>query len=253
MKIVVLATEGVSTWMLINALRKDYPHLKLVFELPVSRARIMWRRLRQLGIAKVFGQCLFLLCLPILRRESGTRALELMEKAGFSNRQPLDVFLLRFISINSDACISWLSEESPDVVILNGTRIASPGLLAASDSVYLNTHCGITPAYRGIHGGYWAVYQTDLKNAGVTIHIVDKGIDTGTIVSQASIEIDEEDNFATYPIKQYIAGIPLMLQALKDLAEGRSMPRIQKNLPSVLWHHPTLLQYLFARWFRGIR
>ena len=253
MKIVVLATEGASTWLLINALRKDYPDLKLVFELPVSRVRIMWRRLWRLGIAKVFGQCLFVLYLPILRRESKTHALELIEKAGFSNRPPSDLFLLRFISINSEACISWLSAECPDVVILNGTRIASPGLLAASDAVYLNTHCGITPAYRGVHGGYWAVYQRDQKNTGVTIHTVDKGIDTGAIVFQANIEIDEEDNFFTYPIKQYIAGIPLMRQALKNLAEGRPILGVQKNLPSVLWHHPTLLQYLFARWFRGIR
>ena len=40
-------------------------------------------------------------------------------------------------------------------------------------------HAGITPQYRGVHGGYWAVVNNDPEHCGVTIHFVDKGIDTG--------------------------------------------------------------------------
>ena len=49
-------------------------------------------------------------------------------------------------------------------MILNGTRIVSKKVISSIGCLFINTHCGITPKYRGVHGGYWAIYNNDLNN-----------------------------------------------------------------------------------------
>src|SRR5438093_9923670 len=53
-------------------------------------------------------------------------------------------------------------------VVVNGTRIISEAVLTASDAVFINMHAGITPKYRGVHGGYWALYNGDGEAASST-------------------------------------------------------------------------------------
>lgn len=253
MKLVVLATDSPSTWMMVNALREDHPNLRVVIENPISRLMLLKRRMARIGVVKVVGQILFMLYLPVLKRWSAKRIRVLVASAGLSTEPLSNVSITRFDSVNSQACIDWLHQEQPSVVVLNGTRIVSPALLASCNAIFLNTHCGITPAYRGVHGGYWALVCGDLENVGVTVHLVDAGVDTGGIVFQAAIEIDEQDNFLTYPVKQYIAGIPLMRRAIADVISGNLRMHRRDDLPSAIWHHPTLWQYLWARLRRGVR
>ncbi len=253
MKLVVLATDSSSTWMMVNALRMDYPHLKVVIEEPISIFLLLKKRVARIGISKVLGQMLFMLCIPLLRRLSYKHIKSLIKSAGLSTRQPAELSIARFESVNSQSCIEWLSIEHPTVVVLNGTRIVSPALLASCNAVFLNTHCGITPAYRGVHGGYWALERGDCDNVGVTVHLVDAGVDTGSIIYQDTIMVDEEDNFVTYPVKQYISGIPLMRRAISDAISSNLRPYRRDDLPSAIWHHPTVWKYIWARLRHGVR
>ena len=154
--------------------------------------------------------------------------------------------------MNSSACTDWLRAEQPDVVILNGTRIVSHAVLTCCQATFLNTHCGITPKYRGVHGGYWAFASGDAAHAGVTVHVVDSGIDTGGVIYQGIIERDEADNFCSYPVRQYLVGIPLMLKALREVANGSLRTR-DNELPSQLWFHPTVWQYFYGRFVKGVK
>jgi len=251
-KIIVLATASTSTWLLVNSLKESYLDIQVGIERPVSRWMLMRRRVGHVGVWRVFGQILFILFSIWLRRSSRQRVKTLINNAGLSIFKPEVLNVRNFDSVNSEACVSWLISEAPDVVIINGTRIVSSVVLDCSDAVFLNIHCGITPAYRGVHGGYWALQRQDAENAGVTVHLVDSGVDTGGVLYQAAIDVDQYDNFITYPVKQYIVGIPLMKQALKDVAEGRVKVIVRDDLSSAIWQHPTLWQYLKDRWFRGV-
>jgi folate-dependent phosphoribosylglycinamide formyltransferase PurN len=253
MKIVILAQDSASTWMMVNALRHDYPELKVLIEQGESRATLLRRRAARKGFWEVFGQVLFMSSVPLMCASGKQRRRELIAAAGLSAERPEAVPTHHVESVNSQECIDLLATERPDVVVVNGTRIISAKVLAACDAVFLNTHCGITPAYRGVHGGYWALFQNDAANAGTTVHLVNQGIDTGDIVYQQRIDIDAQDNFLTYPVKQYIVGIPLMRRALDDVRNNRLRTTSRGDLPSALWLHPTLWQYLGARLFRGVR
>lgn len=253
MKIAVLAQDSASTWMMVNALRSTWPDISVMIEQPVSRRVLLERRAARLGVLPVLGQVLFMALAPLLGAAARKRRQELISGAGLCTERPDDLAISECASVNSADCIAWLRALQPDVVVVNGTRIISADVLAASGARFLNTHCGITPAYRGVHGGYWALYSNDRANAGVTVHLVNSGIDTGDILYQQAIEIDADDNFMTYPVKQYIAGIPLMVKAIGDIAAGRVQAFKRSDLSSALWHHPTLWQYLHGRLFRGVR
>ena len=156
-------------------------------------------------------------------------------------------------SVNSDATICELQRLSPRVVIVNGTRIIQDRILKSVDAIFLNIHAGITPMYRGVHGGYWALASQDPNNCGVTVHRVDRGIDTGSIVSQRTITPTTEDSFATYPFLQVASAIPILEQAVRDALAGRLSDLAPPPGKSQLWTHPTAFEYLRNRikWASG--
>ena len=61
--------------------------------------------------------------------------------------------------------------------MVNGTRIISSRVLDSIGCPIINTHAGITPRYRGVHGGYWALAEGHPEEVGTTVHLVDKGIE----------------------------------------------------------------------------
>lgn len=253
MKLIVLAQDGPSTWMLVNALRQEYADLQVGIEDSESSYLMMRRRVRRKGVWPVLGQILFIFLVRYICRSGLARKEQLSAASGLDPQRPKDLSFRRFNSANTPDCQAWLREERPDVVVINGTRILSNELLRSSQALVLNIHCGITPAYRGVHGAYWALYRNDPGNAGVTVHVVDAGIDTGDIVYQETIQLDGQDNFLTYPVKQYISGITLMKKALRDVSAGQLRTSARDDLPSAIWQHPTIWQYLRARWSRGVR
>jgi folate-dependent phosphoribosylglycinamide formyltransferase PurN len=253
MKIVILATDSTSTWMVVNALKEDYPDLIVALEQPISRYRLLRNRVRKQGVVRVFGQFLFIIYLKLLGWRSQRRISRLIEAAGLFPMRPVDVSIVKFLSANSKECQDWLLSQAPDVVVVNGTRILAQKTLSASSAVFLNTHCGITPAYRGVHGAYWALAGGDTQHAGVTVHVVDIGVDTGDIVYQDTIKVDSEDNFLTYPIHQYSAALPLLKAAIQNVSNGTLRAYQRNDLPSAVWYHPTIWNYLYTLCRRGVR
>lgn len=88
-------------------------------------------------------------------------------------------------------------------------------------------------------------------NAGVTVHLVDQGVDTGGVLYQAAIKPEFADCFSTHPTLHLAAGLPLLKRAVQDARAGRLVVRIP-GLSSELFYHPTLWQYLRA-YVRGVR
>jgi folate-dependent phosphoribosylglycinamide formyltransferase PurN len=252
-RIILIGTDCTTTWMMVNALRKDYPDLIVAVEKPVHRSIIIKRRIARLGLIKVFGQLLFILLISIIKYFNTNRLQSLITSTGLSSEVPKDLILNHFSSVNSNEFISWLRFIQPKVVIINGTRIISKKVLNSTKAVFLNTHCGITPAYRGVHGAYWALTLGDNNNVGVTIHIVDEGIDTGSILFQEKIQIENYDNFLTYPIKQYLIGTTLMKRAVKEVVAGHTLKYNREDLISKIWHHPTIWVYLWNYFRYGVR
>lgn len=244
-EVALLCGAGDSSTAIANALRREFGDVGIVVERKEPRLRFLKRRLKRLGAATVAGQLAFAALVPLLRRASRARIGEIADEAGLDLDRSVLEAGWRVRSVNAPEVVDWLRRERPRVVVVNGTRIIARRVIEATDASFVNTHCGIAPEYRGAHGGYWALYRSDAERCGVTVHLVDSGIDTGGILAQARIEPGPRDNFATYPYLQLAAGLPLLIEAVRDALEGRLEPT-SRQAESGLWYHPTLWQYLAA-------
>jgi methionyl-tRNA formyltransferase len=253
-KITVLAGRGQSSFILINRLiDAGYRELDVIFEAPPSRKAMLRNRARRLGWMTAFGQLLFIVGVaPVLRRRAARRVSAILEEHGLRADLPDPSLCRQVASVNDPEVVAHLAAAAPDVVLVNGTRIIRTPVLEATPAPFINTHVGITPRYRGVHGGYWALWSGDAANFGVTVHLVDKGVDTGQVLYQARPAPTDEDDFATYPVLQQAASFPGLLAILADLSSGRGLsPRPASPESGRQWYHPTIVQYLGGR-LRGV-
>ena len=252
-KVILLVGKSESSKLIFNGIKDHFHMEKVIIEEPVLKKVLLKRRVKRIGLAAVIGQVFFILYNELwLKKRSRTRIKEIKHNLRLNDENIDKSIVSEVDSINSKETIRLLKEFQPDVVVVNGTRIIKKQILEAIEAPFINTHSGITPKYRGVHGGYWALTENDLEHCGVTIHLVDTGIDTGGILYQGLINPSSEDNFNTYPYLQIAVAIPLMNQAINDVAQ-RSHTTKDVNLPSKLWSHPTILEYLNHRIFQGVK
>jgi folate-dependent phosphoribosylglycinamide formyltransferase PurN len=251
-RIVMLCGNGQSSRIMYNGLAPYVDVECVIVENKQSSKTLIQGRMKKLGILKTSGQLLFLIVNKLLIKISRARIKQLISDYGL-NTEPFPNQLTKTIdSINSEEVVSLLKKINPDAVVVNGTRIISKSVLSAINAPFINTHMGITPRYRGVHGGYWALVNGDPDNCGVTVHLVDQGIDTGGVLYQDIIRAKNYDSFNTYPFHQIAKAIPLMKAALNDIKEKRLQVQ-QGVLPSQLWYHPTLSEYVKHWVQKGVR
>lgn len=237
-----------------NAVARRYPIARVLVEEPVSRARFLARRARRLGLTTVAGQALFQgLVAPVLARRARARVREIHAEHGLDTTPIPAAAIARVPSVNHPAARALLAELEPRVVLVFGTRILTRATLAAVDAPFVNLHAGITPRYRGVHGGYWALHDGHPEHFGATVHVVDAGIDTGAILGQVYVRPSQRDDFATYPLLQTAVALPLLIDVIGRALAGALAPLPATAGESRLRSHPTLGSYLRARIGRGVK
>lgn len=252
MKVALFCGHGDTAAAVANRLKGEFPDLAIVVEGKEPRRLFLRRRVRMLGLVTVLGQVAFMFAAnPILRRLSGPRIAEILTRSSISTSTAVFKGAYEVDSINDDAVVEWLRANRPEVVVVNGTRIIKRRILDVAEATFINTHCGITPMYRGAHGGYWALKAGDRSNCGVTVHLVDAGIDTGAIVGQRIIDPSRSDNLVTYPYLQIEAALLVLVQSVRDALAGR-VETTATSGPSGVWYHPTLWGYLWTGITRGV-
>ena len=120
-----------------------------------------------------------------------------------------------------DRCIEILKDAGVDTVVLAGfMRIVKPGLLAAFPNRVLNIHPALLPAFPGVHSWKQAL-DYGCKVAGVTVHFVDGGTDTGPIIVQKAVPVLEDDTPETLHVRIQVEEHKAFPEALALLAAGR--------------------------------
>jgi folate-dependent phosphoribosylglycinamide formyltransferase PurN len=244
-RIAVLIAGGPLASMLVNGLARRFGELAVLQEEPEPKMLIVRRRARLIGWPQALGQAAFGLLAKLIVRRSAGRLVSIWDRHGLDPR-PLGENRRHFVgSVNSDACRAALQALAPDVVVVYGTRILKRETLACIPAPFINYHAGINPKYRGQNGAYWARSNGDPEHAGVTVHLVDEGVDTGDVLYQARAEFAPDDNIATYQHRQMAVALPLVIRAVEDALAGSLRPQ-RVELPSRQWYHPTLWGYFLT-------
>lgn len=255
----LLAGPGDSSDIVADYLASRVSKLVVVMEEPQSRVRLARRRARKVGWLVVAGQILFVSCLqPVLRWSGRHRRRAILGPAipgtGAANGTRRDA-QHRVASVNDDETVVLLRSLRADVVVVHGTRIIAPRVLASAGCPVVNMHAGITPRYRGVHGGYWALAERHPEWVGTTVHLVDPGIDTGGILAQTTFDVAADDTIATYPELHLVHGLPLLGDQVDKAVAGEELEPLPSGLApgSHLYYHPTIWGYLWRRWRDRVR
>ncbi len=249
-EVVLLTARGALANRAIAHLSARFPGLVVLQEEPETKWQIIRRRTRLLGAFNAWGQAAAGLVFRLAACRVARRAAEL----GSADPTVPDQRRARVVNvdnINSRRACRALELIQPRVVAVYGTRIISQTTLNTVDAPFINYHAGINPKYRGQHPAYWARVNGDHENAGVTVHLVDKGVDTGEVIYQAPIAFAPEDNITTYQYVQLATGMNLLAQAIYDALEGRLRTQ-SVALPSKLWFPPTIWQYVYNGAVKGV-
>lgn len=251
---VMLCTDCPASRMIFHRLAAEVGEVDVVVEDPVPRRQLLRRRVERLGPARVLGQLLFMvLVVPVLRWRSRHR-MQAIQRQHALVEAPLRV-TQRVRSVNSPETRAVLRELRPAVVVVCGTRIIDRDTLGAITAPVVNFHAGITPAYRGVHGGYWALAEGRPDLVGSTVHLVDEGIDTGGVLEQRTFAVTRRDSFVTYPSLHVAAALPALVSACRRVLQGEPLVPVPApaGLPSRLRSHPTLWGWLRVAVVKGVR
>jgi len=83
----------------------------------------------------------------------------------------------------------WLEKIEPDYIILAGYMlIISSEIISLFPERIINIHPADTRQHQGLHGYEWA-WRNKLSETMITIHYVDKGLDTGKIIAQKVVDL----------------------------------------------------------------
>lgn len=110
-----------------------------------------------------------------------------------------------------------LEELAPDYILLAGyLRVVPEDVVEAYRGRILNVHPSLLPKYGGknFYGErvHRAVLEAGEKETGSTIHLVDRGIDTGRILAQVRVPVEEKDTVESLAKRVQEAEKPLYLE-----------------------------------------
>jgi phosphoribosylglycinamide formyltransferase-1 len=117
--------------------------------------------------------------------------------------------------------LEMLKAHEVNFIALAGfMRIVKDGLLNAYAGRIINIHPSLLPSFPGLDGGKQA-FDYGVKFTGCTVHFVDAGVDTGAIINQKCVAIDDGDTLDSLLEKIHAQEHIAYPEALQWLAEGR--------------------------------
>ena len=243
LKIIFFCKDDIYSKIIFNSIKKTCNIQCVIIEnnRPLIHSAIS--KFKNNSLISALGQLIFIIYYKILIKFSGKYLNELIIKYKFDISNIIHKNIYKLKNINSEETLNIINEHNPDLIFVNGTSIISERILNTKKN-FIGLHMGITPKYRGVHGGYWAYINNDYKNCGVTIFQLNKGIDTGNIIFQDTIDVDSNDNIFSITIHQLNKAIPLIIKSLSLFNDGLINNTQKTLLVSKQWTHPTIVQYL---------
>ncbi len=179
-------------------------------------------------------------CWGLLRSSFPDRPLAL---ADLNTRYNLPLYEVS--NLNSPHAIELLRGLNADLGVVLGTRVLKRCVFSIPRIGCINLHKGKVPEYRGMPPGFWELYESQAA-AGVTVHFIDDGLDTGDIVGEAEVSIHGADTTTTLEKKLDICGGELLASCVLALANGTATLRRQsvsnfKPKTSPTWHQRSQL------------
>jgi len=109
-------------------------------------------------------------------------------------------------------------KQRPDLVVSAGfMKLAGASFLAEFSGRYVNTHPALLPSFPGMHGAAEAL-EYGVKVTGATLFVVDAGVDTGPIVEQTVVRVQDDDDVETLHERIKVAERAMLVDCVGRMA-----------------------------------
>lgn len=123
--------------------------------------------------------------------------------------------------------LDFMHRLEPDLGLIYGTRILKPELFTIPRRGSINIHKHKVPDYRGSGApGLWELRDGRTEQT-VTVHRVVKEVDAGAILGERTFPIEPLDTLESVQLKADLVGVDLIVDTLRDEADGRVVERPQ--------------------------
>ena len=145
---------------------------------------------------------------------------------------------LQPLHLNNKDFINELKIFNADIFIVVAFKILSENIWTIPKKGTINIHASILPNLRGAAPINWAIIY-GLKKTGLTSFFINNGIDTGDIIIQEEIDINENDTYEIIYQKLKKLSSTFILESIKAI-EGGLKPKIQSKIKSEFLKAPKL-------------
>lgn len=106
----------------------------------------------------------------------------------------------------------------PDLVVLAGfMKLTGPAFLSRFGGCTVNTHPALSPSFPGMRGPQEAL-EHGVKVTGATLFVVDAGVDTGPILAQVAVPVEDDDTLASLHERIKVAERAMLVDAVGRIA-----------------------------------
>lgn len=123
----------------------------------------------------------------------------------------------------NEALAESLRSYAPDLVVSAGfMRIIGADVVREFQGRIINTHPALLPSFPGAHGVADALAY-GVKVTGCTVHFIDVGVDTGTIIAQRAVDVEPGDSVESLHERIKVVERALLVDVVSEFARrGRS-------------------------------
>jgi methionyl-tRNA formyltransferase len=135
--------------------------------------------------------------------------------------------LLEVDGVRSGNGLQALRHLEPDaLVVVAYGELLTPEVLGIPRLGSLNVHFSVLPRWRGAAPVQRAILEGD-ERTGVTVMLMDEGMDTGPILATVEVPIEADEDAGTLGARLAELGAPLLVETVRQLAQGSIEPRPQ--------------------------
>ena len=131
-----------------------------------------------------------------------------------------NIDIIQPVRVKDEAGVTWIRDKNPDLIVVAAFgQILSKEILDIPKYGCINIHASLLPKYRGASPIQQAVIDGE-DYSGVTIMMMDEGLDTGDIIMQKKVKIESCDTGGTLHDKLAVLGGELVVEAAKSIEKG---------------------------------
>lgn len=176
------------------------------------------------------------------KKETAPPVKQMAQKFGLTVLQPA--------SVKDPSFLEALDAARPDLVVVAAFgQILPKAVLDFPPLGCLNIHPSLLPAYRGAAPINWSIIRGE-KQTGVTIMLMDEGMDSGDILTQEQTPIGKTETYGELHDRLALQGAALLVKTIDRVVSGAARrqkqdssratfaPRLNRETGRIHWRHP---------------